>query len=102
MHFQISKTLNINSTCSRFDHLVLEVHSIGSKMHFQPKVYLVLEVHKIGSKMHFHSEVYPVLEVHKFGSKMHFQPEVYLQVPKFMHFMNQIEQVIALLIGSAF
>ena len=44
MHFQISKTLNINSTCS---YLVVEVHKIGSKMHFQPEAYLVLEVQKI-------------------------------------------------------
>ena len=78
------------------------MHEFGSKMHFQSEVYLVLEVHKFGSKMHFQTEVYLVLEVHEIGSKMHFQPEVYLQVPKFMHFQNQIEQVIALLVGSAF
>ena len=54
LHFQILKTLYINST--RFDCLDLEVHKIGSKMHFQPEVYLVLEVHEFGSKMHFQSK----------------------------------------------
>ena len=82
MHFQILKTLHINSSCSRFDHLILEVQNIGSKMHFQSKVYMVLEVHKIRSKMHFQPEVHVlvniVLEVHKIWSKLHFQPKVSL------------------------
>ena len=45
------RTLNINS------NLVLEVQNIGSKLHFQPKVYFILEVQNIGSKMHFQPKV---------------------------------------------